>query len=169
VKNKILISVISLLAITTLVLGFLNKQSIDVSGEEGTIKFIFGENSVELSLEEIVSLNYEEFSAVEDTSRSGPTARKYKGVLLKEVLNKANISNESISSSSKIVVKGLDGYVIALHPDEIMGDIAYLAFEKDGKGLGTMKNGGSGPIQLVVRSDSFSQRWCKYVSEVIVE
>ncbi len=168
-KNKILISVISLLAITTLVLGFLNKQSIDVSGEEGTIKFIFGENSVELSLEEIVSLNYEEFSAVEDTSRSGPTARKYKGVLLKEVLNKANISNESISSSSKIVVKGLDGYVIALHPDEIMGDIAYLAFEKDGKGLGTMKNGGSGPIQLVVRSDSFSQRWCKYVSEVIVE
>lgn len=129
-KNKILIIIIALLAIATLVLGFLNKQNIDVSGEEGNIKFFWGENSVELSFEEIISLDYEEFNAVEDTSRSGPTARKYKGVLLKEVLNKANISNEDILSSSKIIVKGLDGYVIALHPDEIMGNTAYLVLKR---------------------------------------
>lgn len=168
-KNKVLIIIIALLAIATLILGFLNKQSIDVSGKEGTIKFIYGESSVELSFEEITSLDYKEFSAVEDTSRTGPTARKYKGVLLKEVLNKVNISNENILSSSKIIVKGLDGYVIALHPEEIMGNTAYLVFEKDGKELGTMKRGGSGPFQLIVKSDSFSQRWCKYVYEVIVE
>ena len=168
-KNKIFVIIITLLAIVTLVLGYLNRQSIDVSSEEGTVKFIVGDNSVELSYGEIISLDYEEFSAVEDTSKSGPTKRKYKGVLLKEVLNKANVSNETILSSSKIIVKGLDGYVIALHPDEIMGNTAYLAYEKDGKGLGTMKSGGSGPFQLVVKSDTFSQRWCKYVYEVIVE
>lgn len=169
VKNKILVIVIVSLAIVTLVLGFLNKQSMDVSGDEGTIRFALGENLIELSFEEITSLDYEEFSAVEDTSSSGPAARKYKGVLLKEVLNKASISDEDISNSSKVIVKGLDGYVVALPSDEIMGNTAYLVFEKDGKELGTMKRGGSGPIQLVVRSDSFSQRWCKYVSEVIVE
>ncbi len=169
VKNKSVIFVIVLLAIATLVLAFLNKGSIDVSGYEGTVKFISGENSIELSFEEITSLDYEEFSAVEDTSSSGPAARKYKGVLLKEVLNEASISDEVILSSTKIMVKGLDGYVVAIPPEEIMGNTSYLVFEKDGKELGTMKSGGSGPIQLVVKSDPFSQRWCKYVSEVIVE
>ena len=67
-------------------------------------------------------------------------------------------------------MKGLDGYVIALSTDEVMeGKGIYLAFEKNGKPLGNMKNGGSGPFQLIAVTDSFSQRWCKYVFEVSLE
>lgn len=168
-KNKILIIVIVLLAIATLVLSFLNRRSLDINDAEGTVKFVFGENSAELSFEEIISLDYEEFNAVEDTSTSGPTARKYKGILLKKILNEVSIDDEDLLNSSKVLVKGLDGYVIALPIDEILGNTVYLVYEKDGKRLGTMKSGGSGPFQLVVKSDTFSQRWCKYVFEVVVE
>jgi hypothetical protein len=47
-------------------------------------------------------------SAVEDTSSSAPASRKYKGVLPRDVLNKASINDESIAAASKVVVKGLD-------------------------------------------------------------
>ena len=33
----------------------------------------------------------------------------------------------------KVLVKGLDGYVIAMSVDEALSDHVYLAFEKDGK------------------------------------
>lgn len=170
-KNTKLINVIAILAAFTLVLAYINMKSIDTAtGEEGSITFIAGDNSTKLTFEEITSLTHVEFRATEDTSKSGPTPRKYKGILLKEVLNKASIDEDMIANYSKIIVKGLDGYVIALTKDEVLSDkIVYLAFEKDGKPLGTMKKGGSGPFQMIAVSDAFSQRWCKYVVEVSLE
>lgn len=169
-KNKKLVIIIIVLAVFILIMANLNKRSMEVIGEEGTVTFIVGENSVKLTFDEITALDHKEFNVTEDTSSSGPTARKYKGVLFKDVLNKAAISDETIAGSSKIIVKGLDGYVIALPIDEVLskGKI-YLAFEKNGKLLGNMRNGGSGPFQLVICSDTFSQRWCKYVTEVSIE
>lgn len=170
-KNKKLIIIIGTLVIFTITMGYINMKSIDVnSSEEGTITFVYGDSTVQLRFDEIIALNSKEFNATEDTSKSGPTSRKYKGVLLKDVLNKASIKDEVIAGYSKILVKGLDGYIIALPVDEVLsGSNVFLAFEKDNKPLGTMKKGGSGPFQLVARSDTFSQRWCKYVFEVSLE
>jgi hypothetical protein len=170
-KNKKLVIIIVILAVTVLILSYLNMNRIDATaGEDGSITFITGENEVKLTFDEITALDNKEFKATEDTSTSGPTSRKYKGVLLKDVFGKASISDKIAAASSKIIVKGLDGYMIALSVDEVLsGQNVYLAFEKDGKPLGNMKNGGSGPFQLIARSDTFSQRWCKYVFEVILE
>lgn len=155
----------------TLTLGYINMRSIDTSaGEEKTVTIIWGDNSVKLHFDEITSLNNKEFNATEDTSKSGPASHKFEGVLLKDLLNKASVDDLAIKGYSKVLVKGLDGYVIALSVDEILsGNNVFLAFEKDGKPLGTMKKGGSGPFQLIARSDMFSQRWCKYVYEVVLE
>lgn len=170
-KNKKLIAVIITLAAATLTLGYINMRNIDTSaGEDKTITVIWGDNSVRLQFDEITSLDNKEFNATEDTSKSGPTSRKYKGILLKDLLNKASIDDIAIKGYSKVLVKGLDGYAIALSVDEVLsGNNVFLAFEKDGKPLGTMKKGGSGPFQLIARSDMFSQRWCKYVYEVVLE
>lgn len=170
-KNRKLIIVIAFLAALTIILGYLNMRNVDTTANEaGSITFISGESIIELSFDEITALEHHEFKATEDTSSSGPASRKYKGVLLKDVLNKASINNEAIAASSKIIIKGLDGYVIAMSTDEVLSDKSvYLAFEKNGKPLGNMKNGGSGPFQLIAISDSFSQRWCKYVFEVSLE
>jgi len=170
-KNKKLLLAIGILAAFTLVLGYLNMKSMNTTAnEDGTITFLSGESTAKLSFDEITALDNHEFKATEDTSSSGPASRKYKGVLLKDALNKASITNETIKSSSKVIIKGLDGYVIAMAPDEVLAKKSvYLAFEKNGKPLGNMRNGGSGPIQLIAVSDSFSQRWCKYVTEVSIE
>jgi hypothetical protein len=170
-KNKKLITVIIVLAIITIFLGYLNMRGMDTTAkDDGTVTFVSGEDAVKLSFEEITALSAYEFKAVEDTSSSGPASRKFRGVLLKDALNKASYSDEIIGKASKVLVKGLDGYVVALAVDEVLsGDSVYLAFEKDGKPLGNMKRGGSGPFQMIARSDSFSQRWCKYVTEVKLE
>lgn len=170
-KNKKLAAVIAILAVVTLLLGYLNMRSMDTkAADSGTISFIHGGSTVVLSLDEIRELENQEIRAVEDTSTSGPTSRKFKGVLLKDALERASIDAEAVKASKKVLVKGLDGYVIALSPGEVLSDKGiYLAFEKDGKPLGNMKNGGSGPVQLIAKTDSFSQRWCKYVFEVTLE
>jgi len=169
-KNKKLIMVIGILAAITLVLGYINIKSIDKTGaEDGTITFKWGENISSLSFEEITAIENHEFKAIEDTSTSGPASRKFKGAFLKDVLNKAGIDDSVLESAKKVIVKGLDGYVIALAAQEVLTDNIYLAFEKNGKPLGNMKNGGSGPFQLITVSDAFSQRWCKYVTEVSIE
>lgn len=169
-KNKKLILVIAILAVVTLALGYINMRSINNAGtKEGTITFKWGENTAALSFEEITVIENHEFKAIEDTSTSGPASRKYKGVFLKDVLNKAGIDDSAIESAKSVTVKGLDGYVIAMAAQEVLSDNVYLAFEKNGKPLGNMKNGGSGPFQLIAVSDSFSQRWCKYVIEVNLE
>jgi len=170
-KNRKLAAVIAVLAAATLFLGYLNMRSMETTaGEAGDISFTAGGNTTRLSFEELTALDSREFKAVEDTSSSGPAARKFKGVLLKDALNKAAIDDEVIKASSKILIKGLDGYITALSPQEVLeAEGIYLAFEKNGKPLGNMKNGGSGPVQLVANTDSFSQRWCKYVIEVSLE
>lgn len=170
-KNKKLILVILALSLLVLVLAYINMSNLDPNADEdGSITFVAGEQSITLTFDEIISLKNVEFRATEDTSTTSPTQRQYKGVLLKEVLNEATIDDEMIENSSKVLVKGLDGYIIALSPEEILANkIVYLAFEKDGKPLGTMKKGGSGPFQMIARADVFSQRWCKYVYEVSLE
>ena len=170
-KNKKLIIIIALLVLSISVLGYINmKNIIPRLDDEGTITFIAGEKSVQLTFDEITSLVGKDFRATEDTSTTGPTPRKYKGVLLKDVLNEATIDDDTISSYTKVIITGLDGYVIALGVDEILArKNVYLAFEKDGKPLGTMKKGGSGPFQMIATADMFAQRWCKYVIEVRLE
>ena len=170
-KNKKLIVFIAVLAAFTFIMVYLNMKSIHTSAnEDGTITFVSGESTMKLSFNEITALEHHELKAIEDTSSSGPASHKYIGVLLKDALNKASIKDETIEASSKVIIKGLDGYVIAMPPDEVLSDNSvYLAFEKNGKSLGNMKNGGSGPFQLIALSDSFSQRWCKYVTEVSLE
>lgn len=170
-KNKKLLLVIVLLISVISIFGYLNARNMSSKiTDEGNIAFIVEEKNTILTFDEITSLNSKEFRATEDTSTSGPTPRKYKGVLLKEVLNKAGIDDETIASYKKTVITGLDGYVIALGTDEVLQKRnVYLAFEKDGKPLGTMKRGGSGPFQMIATADMFAQRWCKYVIEVRLE
>jgi len=169
INNK-LVLIIAILAIATLTLAYANMKTMNNPGmEDGTITFVWSDETASLNFEEITALENHQFKATEDTSTSGPKSRKYRGVLLKDLLNKADIDDSALKSASKVLVKGLDGYVIAMSVDEALSDHVYLAFEKDGKPLGTLKKGGSGPFQLIIVKDSFSQRWCKYVFEVTIE
>lgn len=123
-----------------------------------------GNSQVSLSFDEINSLEEVEFNAVLDTSDSGPKENTYTGVLLKEIIEKVGMD---IEDKKQMVVKALDGYVVALKISEVIDeDNVYLAYKLDGQPLRSKEQGGSGPYQLIIRKDQFSQRWCKFVVEI---
>ncbi len=66
-----------------------------------------------------------------------------------------------------MIVRATDGYTIALSPKEVKDeDNVYLAYKLNGKLLKRKEEGGSGPYQVIIRKDEFSQRWCKFVVEI---
>lgn len=171
-KNKYVIATVALLAIIVAVLAFVNRQNMKITGAEavkGTLLVSNGQIEKKLDFQDIEAMNPVEFKAVQDTSKSGPEEHAFKGVLLKDVIAGV-FSEDELKKASKVIVKAIDGYTVALSPEEVMeqGNV-YLAFEKDGKPLGTKAEGGSGPYQIIITKDQFSQRWCKFVTEVSVQ
>jgi len=171
-KNKSIFAIVVVLVIILALLAFINQQNIKVTSSEaikGTLLVAAGGNEKKLEFQDIEALNPVEFKATQDTSDSGPQEHTFKGVLLKDVIAGV-FSEDELKKASKVVVKAIDGYTVALSPEEVMeqGNV-YLAFEKDGKPLGTKAEGGSGPYQVIITKDRFSQRWCKFVTEVSLE
>jgi len=171
-KNKRLLFIIALLVVAVACLAYLNYKSMNLSAfqaEKGEIYIKIGDKEANFDMERVKSLPAIEFEAIQDTSDSGPERHDFKGVQFRELLFQLEPSLNA-HDIKKVIVKGIDGYSVALSPEEALSDSAvYLAYEKDGKPLGSKKSGGSGPYQLIVKKDAFSMRWCKYVSEVIVE
>lgn len=59
---------------------------------------------------------------------------------------------------------GISAY---LNSDYVLDDDnIYLAYMMDGEPLKSREDGGSGPYQIIIRKDQFSQRWAKYVLEI---
>lgn len=133
----------------------LEKAEIIVKGDgmEGLIRF-----------EDIVELGEVEFLATLDTSDTDPEDHSYTGIPLINIIDEVGIA---IKDKKQLIVRGIDGYTVAFSIDELMDeDNIYLAYKMNGKYLDRKERGGSGPYQIVVKKDQFSQRWCKFVVEL---
>ena len=108
----------------------------------------------------------EDFEAVFDTSTTEPTSHIYAGVQLKDLLEDNNINFEN----KTIIVKAADGYSVAYSSEEVSRDKnVYIAFMEDGKYLGSRDTKGRGPYESIVLSDTFSNRRCKWITEIEVK
>jgi hypothetical protein len=164
----IIITVIAVLVVAVGVLAFLNAGNAEekkMLEEEAIILIKSADQQLgEVDMGLIGKIGMEDFSANLDTSDSEPEEHLYSGVLLNDVLSALDID---ISDYSTVVAKAVDGYNVAFDASEIQeDDNIYLATMRDGKPLGTKSSGGSGPYQIIVRDDAFSQRWCKFVIEL---
>jgi hypothetical protein len=164
----IIVSVSVVLALMVGLFAFLNAGNVGqkkVLQEEALILIISeGKTIGTISLDIFEKIGLVDFSANLDTSDSEPQQHIYAGVLLNDILKKFEIN---VLDYSSLIVKAVDGYTVAFTAAEILEeDNIYLAVEKDGKPLGTKNTGGSGPYQVIVKKDAFSQRWCKFVVEV---
>ena len=111
-----------------------------------------------------MAIREENFNATLDTSSTDPKEFEYTGVLLREIIKKVDINLENKELAA---VTGADGYTVAVSIDKIMEeDNVYLSYKRQGHPLGTRDDGGSGPYQLIIRKDKFSQNWCKYAVKV---
>lgn len=167
-KNKIYIA-IGILIIVVGVFAFMNRELVKDKGyaqENAEVIVKKGDLETVLGYESIKALGEVDFSAILDTSTSDPEEHTYTGVPLKKVIEETGIS---LNEKDKVVIRAIDGYTVAFTIDEVLDeDNVYMAYGMDGKPLKSKSKGGSGPYQIIVRKDQFSQRWCKFVVEIEV-
>lgn len=110
---------------------------------------------MKIDLELVDKLKKTDFNASAKSSGEGPKTHMFTGLSLKAVLDEAGAKTEGMG---RVIIRGTDGYTCALPLGEVMeDDNVYITCAVDGE---------SGPLQLVIKNDRYSQRWCKYVTEV---
>ena len=149
------------------VFAFMNREIVKSTGavhENAQIILKSDGQEVKLGFDQITQLGEKEFTAIFDSSDTKPQEHSYTGVPLMNIIKELNVDIENIE---QIIVRGIDGYTVALNPKEVMEeDNVYLAYKLNGKLLKGKQKGGSGPYQIIIRKDEFSQRWCKFVVEI---
>jgi DMSO/TMAO reductase YedYZ molybdopterin-dependent catalytic subunit len=84
----------------------------------------------------------------------------YTGVPLKELLNQAQVN----SNSTSIFVQAQDGYGTTITMQEAQSQNTFVAYQKNGQALTLLKDGGEGPLRLIVGGDLYAQRWVRGVA-----
>jgi hypothetical protein len=167
-RNIVIIATLAILLIIVAVFAYLNARDIggkkQLAEEESILVKFDGSEIGRVDMDFIKNAGEKEFTAVADTSDSGPEENYYTGVLMRDILEKMGIDIDDYSTFS---VKAVDGYTVAFDVEEIRDkDNIYIAYMENGRYLGTGDSGGSGPYQAIVRKDPFSNRWCKFVVEI---
>lgn len=164
-----IICAIAILVICVAVFAILNADNLDEKNaleSNAEFKITYDDKLVTVTMDDILAMEPKEFEATMDTSDSDPTAVTFTGVQLKDILDYFSID---VSGASTYEVTALDGFASALTQEEVMmDDNVYIVIEKSGEPLKTKSEGGSGPYMMVIRSSTFSMRWCKFVEEIIV-
>ena len=173
-KNKktmlIIIIAIAILAAAVAVFAILN---VGDAGEKrqsqanATVTIVQGDRTAQLTLDDLMGYGKTKFSTMQDTSETDPEEKSFTGVPLATVLETMGFS---LDGAAQVVFSAADGYTTVVTADEAR-DVqnVYLVYERDGKPSGTMKEGGSGPIEIVIAQDPFAQRWCKYLTEIEIQ
>ncbi|MCW3984017.1 MAG: molybdopterin-dependent oxidoreductase [Candidatus Bathyarchaeota archaeon] len=87
----------------------------------------------------------------------------YTGVRLNDLLNLV----EPYENATSIYIQASDGYGTTLSLQEARGENVIIAYLKDGQKLSLLKDGGEGPLRLIIGDDEFAQRWTRGV--VVIE
>jgi len=167
--SKAAIFILILLVVVFLAALSMNKSEIEsrrILLESSTIEVISEDQSDMVGLEVLQYLGLEEFEAVLDTSSTDASLYKYSGVQLVKLL--ASLGYE-IDGKDMIIATGADGFSVAYSGEEVLEDgNIYIAVMEEGKYLGGIEDGGSGPYEIIVINDSFSNRRCKWITGIEV-
>ena len=158
--------IIILLAAGVAVFALLNAQTLPNSGSE-TVTVTDNEQTKTFDIEYLKGLPKTTFSADLNTNGQDPVEKFFGGVPLIDVLKSMEFN---LSSASQVVFKAADGYSTVVTAEEAADtENVYVVYERDGKPSGTMAQGGTGPIEIVIKKDTFSQRWCKFLQQIDIE
>lgn len=164
-KNRVLIAIIVVLAVSIGILAWLNGRSLSGLDPATLVVKEGGEEVGSITLEEIMALGSEDFHSVLRSSGKDPAESTYTGISLARVVE--TVKPGLISSDVQVSVRGIDGYSVTYTGEEMLQpEHIYLVWLVDGKGLGTKAKGGSGPLLVIPRQYEFGQFWCKFVVEV---
>jgi hypothetical protein len=172
-KNKkvlIIIIVIAVLAAGVAIFAILNAGDTgakQASQENATVTVKQGDTSKTFDLIYLKAFEKVEFSATMDTSKTGPQEKKFGGVPLATALKELGFD---LDGAKQIIFTAADGYASVVTAEEAKdSENVYLVYERDGEPTLSKQQGGSGPIEIVIRKDQFSQRWCKFLMEIDIQ
>lgn len=156
-----------LLLVIIVVFAIMNRELLRGSRqalENAEIVLKYDSSEAVLSFGDLLELEEKDFTAIFDSSNIDPVEHSYTGVALYNIFESLDMDLNNIE---QVIVRGADGYTVAFSPQEVLdNDNIYLAYKFNDKPLKHKGRGGSGPYQIVVRKDQFSQRWCKFVVEI---
>jgi len=161
-ETKIVIGLMIVFGLLTTGLSILNFNKLkDINQNELTI--ISNSKTVVYTLLELQELPSTTFNA-EIRSTSQPNKDiQFTGVSFTQLLNAVDINDEFTS----VRFKSVDGFETELSKDEVLQvESVYIVYQRDGQPILTKRDGGTGPLEMVVRLDPFSNRWNKYLIEI---
>jgi DMSO/TMAO reductase YedYZ molybdopterin-dependent catalytic subunit len=166
-KKAIMIAVVVLVLVVGIT-AYLNRGDLAAKKESQQNAYVIiksgGSEMARVDLEQLQQMNVVDVEANLKRSGKDPEKHVYTGVLLKEVFEAAGIDT---NGKDTVIMKAADGYTSAIGMEEtLQDDNVYIVFKIDGQPLGTKEQGGSGPLQVILAKDPFSQRWCKFVMEI---
>jgi DMSO/TMAO reductase YedYZ molybdopterin-dependent catalytic subunit len=83
----------------------------------------------------------------------------YTGVPLKDLLSQAQAN----ANATSIYVQASDGYGTTITMQDAQSQNTFIAYQKDGQPLTLLKDGGEGPLRLIIGGDQYAQRWVRGV------
>lgn len=147
-----------------------NKPSREVQKQlldNAEILIISDNQEIIINIDNIKSAGEEKFESILDTSSTKASMHTYNGVQLKDLFLKLKIT---LNKSDIIILSGVDSFAVAYSGEEVLKDNnVYIAYMEDGKYLGTLDNGGTGPYEVIVKEDQFSNRRCKWLTKIEVK
>jgi hypothetical protein len=166
-KSVLLVcAVLIVLAAAVAVLAWLNYR--DDLPDSGTLAVVCGGETLRtFTLEEIQALPAVEVEKEIVSSSFANDEGLFRGVSLRALLRQAGVEPDEYS---QLIARAEDNFVMAYPMDEITeSDDIFLAYEKNGQGLGSLQDGGTGPLRIIVTQDEFGNRCAKYVCELEVK
>lgn len=166
-KKKIIPICIGLLICIVFIAAILNlhaaKEKSALTANSEIAVTINNQVANKITKEDISSLEPETFTASLKSSGNDPVDVQYTGVPMASILEEKNIS---LDEHQTVTMGSLDGYTVQLKASEVLDkENVWLVFEQDGKELDSR----SGPYMVVIRKDSFSQRWSKQLCEITLD
>jgi hypothetical protein len=160
----IIIAVLVFLATAIGVLVQLNKS--DVQVQQGSVAITKDSQVLaELTMDDITAMDYIEVEKEIVSSNHANDEGLFRGVPVHQILEQT--VQDFASEATQVVIYAQDGYVTAFSMDEITeSDNIFLAYSKNGQGLGTLDDGGTGPFRIIIQEDEFGTRSVKYVNQI---
>lgn len=158
-STKAVIAVFAVLAVLAVPLYFYTRPT---PVEAGTIQIVGNvDNPQNVTFTELESYPQVTIRA-KLTSGGNPSDNgvfNYTGVLLRDLLNQAQVS----ANATSVYIQASDGYGATISLKDAQDNSTLIAYKKDGNALMPLKNGGEGPFRLIIGGDTYAQRWVKGV------
>ena len=170
-QTKILIAIVAALVVIVAAFALLNRGNAAEKQRmqtDAVFKITQGEKTLcEVNMADLQAIGLKQIQATMDTSTTDATAVTFTAVQVKDILAYKKVSLTGVGT---LEFKALDGYASAVSIAEIQQDQnVFICTQKDGKNLGTKAEAGMGPYLMIIKSSQFSQRWCKFVAEIVLK